>query len=46
MRSEDVQAWQARPLDPFYPAVLVDTLHLKLRRERMPNGAQCARRSH
>jgi putative transposase len=31
---EDVQAWQARPLDPFYPVIFLDALHLKLRRER------------
>ena len=31
---EDVQAWQARPLDRFYPVIFLDALHLKLRRER------------
>lgn len=31
---EDVQAWQARPLDRFYPVIFLDALHVKLRRER------------
>jgi putative transposase len=31
---EDVRAWQERPLDPFYPVIFLDALHLKLRRER------------
>jgi putative transposase len=31
---EDVQAWQSRPLDRFYPVIFLDALHLKLRRER------------
>jgi putative transposase len=31
---EDVQAWQARPLDRFYPLMFLDALHLKVRRER------------
>jgi putative transposase len=31
---EDVQAWQTRPLDRFYPVIYLDALHLKLRRER------------
>jgi putative transposase len=28
---EDVQAWQSRPLDPLYPIVYLDAIHLKLR---------------
>jgi putative transposase len=28
---EDVQAWQARPLDALYPIVYLDAIHLKLR---------------
>lgn|SRR5262245_3588749 len=28
---EDVRAWQARPLDPLYPIVYLDALHLKLK---------------
>ena len=28
---EDVKAWQARPLDPLYPIVYLDALHLKLK---------------
>lgn len=28
---EDVQAWQSRPLDPVYPIVYLDAIHLKLR---------------
>jgi putative transposase len=31
---EDVEAWQTRPLDPFYPIVYLDALHLKLRVDR------------
>lgn len=31
---EDVRAWQARPLAPFYPVIYLDALHLKVRRER------------
>lgn len=29
---DDVKAWQARPLDPVYPIVYLDAIHLKLRR--------------
>jgi putative transposase len=29
---DDVKAWQARPLDPVYPIVFLDAIHLKLRR--------------
>jgi putative transposase len=28
---EDVQSWQSRPLDPLYPIVYLDAIHLKLR---------------
>lgn len=28
---EDVQAWQSRPLDPFYPILYLDAIHLKIR---------------
>lgn len=28
---EDVQAWQARPLEVFYPIVYLDAIHLKMR---------------
>jgi transposase-like protein len=28
---EDVKAWQARPLDPLYPVVYLDALHIKLK---------------
>lgn len=28
---EDVRAWQARPLDAFYPILYLDALHLKIR---------------
>lgn len=31
---EEVEAWQARPLDAFYPVVYLDALHLKVRRSR------------
>jgi putative transposase len=31
---EDVQAWQARPLERFYPIVYLDAIHLKIREER------------
>jgi putative transposase len=31
---EDVQAWQSRPLDSFYPVVYLDAIHLKLRESR------------
>ena len=27
----DVQAWQSRPLEPFYPIVYLDAIHLKMR---------------
>jgi len=29
---EDVKAWQSRPLDPVYPIVYLDAIHLKVRR--------------
>lgn len=28
---DDVKAWQSRPLDPVYPIVYLDAIHLKLR---------------
>ena len=28
---EDVQAWQSRPLEPVYPIVYLDAIHLKMR---------------
>jgi putative transposase len=28
---EDVRAWQSRPLDPIWPIVFLDAIHLKLR---------------
>jgi putative transposase len=28
---EEVQAWQSRPLDPLYPIVYLDAIHLKVR---------------
>jgi putative transposase len=28
---EDVKAWQGRPLDPVYPIVYLDAIHLKMR---------------
>jgi putative transposase len=28
---EDVQAWQARPLEAFYPIVYLDAIHIKMR---------------
>ena len=28
---DDVRAWQSRPLDPVYPIVYLDAIHLKLR---------------
>lgn len=28
---EDVRAWQARPLEAFYPVVYLDAIHLKIR---------------
>jgi putative transposase len=28
---DDVQAWQSRPLEPVYPIVYLDAIHLKLR---------------
>lgn len=31
---EDADAWQCRPLDPFYPIIYLDALHIKMRRER------------
>jgi putative transposase len=31
---EDVQAWQARPVDRFYPLLFLDALHVKVRRDR------------
>jgi putative transposase len=30
---EDVKAWQSRPLEPMYPIVYLDALHVKLRSE-------------
>jgi putative transposase len=30
---EDVAAWQSRPLDPVYPIVYLDALHVKMRHE-------------
>ena len=29
--SEEVKAWQARPLDPIYPIVYLDCIHVKVR---------------
>jgi transposase-like protein len=29
--SEDVKVWQARPLDPLYPIVYLDCIHVKVR---------------
>ena len=29
--SEEVKAWQARPLDPIYPSVYLDCIHVKVR---------------
>lgn len=29
--SEEVKAWQARPLDPIYPIVYMDCIHVKVR---------------
>ena len=31
---EDVRAWQARPLERFYPIVYLDAIHLKIREDR------------
>jgi putative transposase len=31
---EDVQAWQSRPLERFYPIVYLDAIHLKMRQDR------------
>ena len=28
---EDVRAWQSRPLDPVWPVVYLDAIHIKLR---------------
>lgn len=37
---DDVAAWQSRPLDPVYPIVYLDALHLKMRHEgRVQNQA-------
>lgn len=29
--SEEVKAWQARPLDPLYPILYLDCIHIKVR---------------
>ena len=31
---EEVEAWQARPLDPFYPILYLDAIHIKMRESR------------
>lgn len=31
---EDVQAWQSRPLERFYPILYLDAIHLKIRQDR------------
>ena len=31
---EDVQAWQSRPLERFYPIVYLDAIHIKMRQDR------------
>ena len=31
---EDVEAWQSRPLERFYPIVYLDAIHLKMRKDR------------
>jgi putative transposase len=31
---QEVEAWQSRPLEPFYPIVYLDAIHLKMRRSR------------
>jgi putative transposase len=28
---DDVKAWQSRPLDPIYPVVYLDCIHVKVR---------------
>lgn len=30
---EEVEAWKARPLEEYYPIILVDAVHVKVRRE-------------
>ncbi len=29
--TDEVKAWQARPLDPIYPIVYLDCIHVKVR---------------
>ena len=31
IRSEEVKAWQSRPLDPLYPIIYLDCIHVKVR---------------
>lgn len=31
---QDVDEWQSRPLEPFYPIIYLDALHIRMRRER------------
>ena len=39
---DEVQAWQARPLDAVYPIVYLDAIHLKMRTQRPgPEPARC-----
>jgi len=34
---EELQAWQSRPLDPVYPVVFIDAIHVKIRDGKVAN---------
>ena len=34
---EEMAAWQARPLDPIYPVLLIDAIYLKVRDGQVAN---------
>jgi putative transposase len=34
---EELQAWQSRPLDPIYPVVFIDAIHVKIRDGKVVN---------
>jgi transposase-like protein len=34
---EELQAWQSRPLDPVYPVVFIDAIHVKIRDGKVVN---------
>ncbi len=38
---DDVQAWRTRPLDPMYPIIYLDAIHVKMRADRSVTTRAC-----